>query len=98
MRGLGMPGVGVSGGGAADPDGVMPGLSPFPSEDEDPATPGSVVTVPRPGVVAKGGGLNPLMPNSVEPNGMPVPPTGEDALGMPGLSEVTPPLGAPSCA
>jgi hypothetical protein len=76
--------------------GITPGLSPFPNEDVGPARLGSVV--PSPGVVAKGKGLKPPVPSSVAPNGIPLGPTGENASGMPGLIEVTPLLGAASCA
>jgi hypothetical protein len=49
-------------------------------------------------VVAKGGGLKPPVPSSVAPNGIPLRPTGEDALGMPGLIDVKPLFGAVICA
>jgi hypothetical protein len=74
--------------------GNTPGLSPAPNEDVGAArlvVPRPVV--PRPEVVAKGGGLKPPLPSSVAPNGIPLRPTGEDVLGMPGLIDGTPLLG-----
>src|SRR5258708_13658116 len=92
--------VGIPGDSAVG--GLTPGLSPVPSEDVDPAMPGVIVPVaPRPPptlvpepkgarpVAARGGGLKPPTPNSVAPNGIPLPPTAGPAL--PG----TPVNGAP---
>ena len=79
--------------------GITPGLSPAPNEDVGAARPFAPrPVVPRPDVVAKGGGLKPLVPSSVAPNGIPLRPTGEDALGMPGVIEVMLPFGVASCA
>jgi hypothetical protein len=79
--------------------GITPGLSPAPNEDVGAARPVAPrPVVPRPDVVAKGGGLKPPVPSSVAPNGIPLRPTGEDALGMPGLIDVKPLFGAVICA
>src|SRR6266851_1789925 len=92
------PGVCVGIPGDSAGGGITPGLSPFPSEDVNPAMP--VILEPkgaRPEVAPRGIGLKPPAPNSVLPNGIPVPPTAGAALpGTP--SNGDPPFMPLSCA
>jgi|SRR5258708_3080573 hypothetical protein len=52
----------------------------------------------KPGVTPMGAGLKPPVPNCVAPNGMPLLAPSGDALGVPMLGDVTPPIDVPSWA